>query len=208
MTYTWPTRAEWQASAEHYIRSYCTERERVRAAAKHWLSPADLADARDTARQLAAALRRTLTRTINTYGPQFPDEPARGVDRFGWEDALDEARHADYEHLDGVRQDRLQIGRDARAFHEPRLTITHAESVGRRFARIGGDWGTSDTVADLDRLTQLLAAMTERCDAAAREATEDEVQDEIAKRNSDDGWAKELQRRERIDQSRTSPIFH
>jgi hypothetical protein len=54
---------------------------------------------------------------------------------------------------------------------------------------------------------RLIAVMTERCDTAAHEATETAVQAEIAKRNSGEGWAKELQRRERIDQSRTSPIF-
>lgn len=208
MTYTWPTRDEWQAAAEPFIRTYCTPRERVPSRAKRWLSPAELDELRATANRVAAALRRTLTRTVTTLGPKFPDEPDRVIERLDWEDALSEDRRGDYEHLHGAREDRRQIGRDARVFDDPNLTVLDAESAGRRFARIGAEWGTSETTADLERVAFLLAAMTERCDTAASAATEDEVQDEIARRATDEAWTKELARRDRIDQVRTSPIFH
>jgi len=208
MTYTWPTRAEWQAAAEPFIRSYCTPRERVQSRAKRWLSPAELDELRETTRRLAAVLRRTLTRTVTTLGPKFPDEPDRVIERLDWEDTLTDDRRAEYEHLHGARQDRLELGRRVRSLDDPDLKVAAAESAGRHLARIGAEWGTSETTADLERVAFLLAAMTERCDDAATAATEDEVQDEIARRATDEAWAKELKRRERIDQVRTSPIFH
>jgi hypothetical protein len=208
MTHAWPTRAEWQADAESFTRTLCCPRQRVSDRADSWLNTDELAEVRAVAHRLAKTLRREITRAINALAPQFPDEPASVVDRYDYEDVLDEARRADFKCLTSARQDRLQLGRDARIFQGLSLTIAAAEAAGRRFARIGSDWGTSDTAADLERLDHLLGAMTERCDTAAHEATETAVQAEIAKRNSDEGWAKELKRRERLDQARNSPFFH
>lgn len=207
MTHTWPTRAEWQAAAESYTRTLCMPYERVPRRADHWLNEAELAETRATAHRLNLELRRQITRTIKTLAPQFPGEPASIIDRYDYEDTLDEHQRADYKRLVAARQDRLQLGRDARLLDNPNLEEGEAAGAGRRINRIATDWGTSNTETDRERLAHLLAAMTERCDTAASEATETAVRAEIAKRATDEGWAKELERRQRIDQARTSYLF-
>lgn len=208
MTHTWPTRTEWQAFAESYIRTLVMPYERVPQRADHWLDPAELAELRAAAHQLAATLRPRATRTVNTLNPLFRDEPGRSTDRITWSFALTEEREADYEMLCEARYDRLHLGRHAREFDDPDLTVTGARMAGRSFTLCAGRWSTDDTAASLERVAQLLDAMRERCDTAAGEATEAAVRDEIARRGTDEAWIKELKRRERIDQSRTSPVFH
>jgi len=208
MTHTWPTRAEWQANAEDYVRTLVHPRERVPSSAGHWLSPAELADVRETAHRLTTALRRIITASVRPLGKQFPDEPTRLGDRYTWSTALQGDRAAAYQRLTAGRSDRQHLNRCVRELDSQYLNVGAARLAGRDIAYVANRWNTTDTTPDAERLARLLAAMAERCDTAATEATEAAVQAEIAKRASDEGWAKELKRRADLDARRGQPIFH
>lgn len=200
----WPTRAEWQADAEPFTRTLVYPHQRVPERADHWLTTDEITEARALAHSIAKTLRRAITHTVNALAPQFPDEPGRPRDRFAWSETLDQARHAEYERLAESRSDRLHLGRCARLLDQPLVTVRRAAGAGRSIAVLAGKWGNDDTAAGIARLTDLLAAMTERCDTAAADATEQAVRAEVARRATDEAWIKELARRERINRMATN----
>ncbi|MUL39711.1 hypothetical protein FZ103_00700 [Streptomonospora sp. PA3] len=95
-----------------------------------------------------------------------------------------------------VRSDRRTISHaNRRARSGSADAILHAVADVLRTA--GRHLGTDN--ADLSRLRELAAMVRQRRDRAAAAAEEQAVRSEVARRNSQEGWQAELERRRRID---------
>lgn len=180
MSRMWPSRAEWAAFAEHAVRTACYPLERVPEGAEHYLTPEEYAERERLFVEVSTAARPILTREINRLAA-LPLDVSTGS------------------RLSVLRNARLHIGRRARGEPEP-----------RRGSALSAPDPTvlSTEVADLlrdlpgwDRLHQLETRYEHARQEAADQAVRDAVAREIARRNSDEGWAKELERRARIDGS-------
>jgi hypothetical protein len=108
-----------------------------------------------------------------------------------------------------VKATRTALTRAGKANLRPTLNA-HGRDAARDWAdvqQLSFDWGRIVTLArsveaatdQVARLSALAALMAQRRDAAASAAEEEAVARAIATRNSDSGWAKELERRARIE---------
>ena len=87
-TANWPSREEWAAKAEHYVRTQCYTWQRVSTEPSDWLTPAELAEARALAVAIVKATRTALTRAGR--GNERSDLNAHGREAAqDWNDAMD-----------------------------------------------------------------------------------------------------------------------
>lgn len=167
----WPTREEWQADAEHHVRRECLAAERVPNGAEHYLSAAALAE-RDRLRvAVARSARPRLTTEIKRLRALPGDsEAARLVE------------------LESCRRLLTRFLRDG--------TVT-AAVYGNPFA-----WSALEQVADpgqLARIRELGELHQQRLADAAEAATLAAIEREVERRQTDEAWQRELERRERVD---------
>lgn len=180
MTRMWPSREEWAAKAEHAVRTACYPLERVPEGAEHYLTPEEYAERERLFVEVSKAARPILTKMINRLAALPPDVETGP-------------------RLSVLRTARLHIGRRARGKPEP--------SRGFALQSLEPTVLSSHVAAMLwdlpgwDRLHDLEAKYEQARRKAADQAVQDAVAREIARRNSDEGWAKELERRARIDGS-------
>lgn len=108
-----------------------------------------------------------------------------------------------------VKATRAALTRAGRANERPNLNA-HGRDAARDWAEVNDlsyDWGHIVTIArsvdaapdQVVRLSEIGGAMVQRRNEAAMAAEEDAVARAIATRNTDAGWAKELERRARIE---------
>lgn len=159
-TISWPSREEWVAKAEHYVRTQCYTWQRVSTEPSDWLTPAELDEARALAVAIVKATRTALTRAGR--GNERPD-----LNTHGREAAQD------WNDVNTLVFRWGQIARIARS----------VEAASEK----------------VERLAALSAQMVDSRDKAAQTAEDKAVAETIASRNSDAGWAKELERRARVE---------
>lgn len=196
MNINWPSRQEWAAAAEHSVKTACFPLERVPDGAEHYLTPDELAEMRSLHVELSKAARPVLSGEIARLQAVLPTPaPQKVADYCAWLDTLtpEQANTAALlALLKHVRRDVGQVAngrRDPLVRREPLAFTVLARPVVGLLSGLDG-W---------QRLAELDAAWQAARLRAADEALAQAIEDEVAKRNSDEGWAKELERRARID---------
>lgn len=193
---TLPSRTEWAAAAEQWVRTFCLPSERVSSRPQDWLTPDELDRLHELAHDAGDAARRTINGTIRGLLPAFRDEPKRTAARLHWADDLDDNRRPQYEQLRCLRSDRLQLNDGVR-----RGTSDYADvdDIAHGLGRVIDLALRYDAPAPtVDRLAALVARLLQNRDGAAQQALDAAISKEVEKRNSDEGWAAELERRVRI----------
>ncbi|QMU78892.1 hypothetical protein GXW83_27505 [Streptacidiphilus sp. PB12-B1b] len=193
-----PTREKWTADAEHHVRTLCMPSERVSSQPADWLNADELAELQALIPAILKTARTALNRAIRPHLHAFDDEP-RGYGWYDWRDALTPEQRAGFDQLCNARRDR-----------------THLNAVVRRAT---GAWADVDTVTagvgdlvhavrtygqpdpDTERLAELGHALSERRSTAAQEATEQAVQQEVARRQTDEAWTKQVRRWDDLDRT-------
>ncbi len=198
MTRTWPTREQWAARAEYSVRTACLPLERVPEGAEHYLTAAEVAEMDRLYVELSKAVRAPLTAEIKRLQAALPwPPPAKPLDRADWYDALAEEQQRAWHQLQDLRTARLEIGRRAKGltynligWHRSTLAFS---VLSPNVAPLVPDQAMLARLADLEARYATLRRQ------AAGEALESAIAREVAKRNSDEGWAAELEWRARVD---------
>ncbi|QBI56857.1 hypothetical protein [Streptomonospora litoralis] len=167
----WPSRQQWAADAERFVRTLCHPTERVPSDPAHWLTGAELTELRDELAETVKAARREIGR----------------------------AKHADPDRVTQLKSDRSALNAAAREVRNQRARVDDVlfgtDGV-LRVARRHVD----DATPAMHRLGVLRGVLATRRDRAADEALRTAITREVARRTTDAGWAKELERRRRIAQ--------
>lgn len=193
---TMPSRTEWAAAAEDWVRTVCMPAERVSSRPHDWLPADELDELHTAAHDSADAARRTINHTIRGLLPAFRDEPKRTAARLEWADSLDANRLPQYEQLRALRSDRMRLNDGVRRGTSEYATVDDiAHSIGHV---VDLALRYDAPAATVDRLAGLVSQLLQARDGAAREALDTAIRKEVTKRNSDEGWAAELQRRSRL----------
>lgn len=191
----WPSRAEWQAQAEYAVRTFCTRWERLEPDAV-WSTLAEDLELEELGRAAAGALRPLLTAEISRLRATFPDRPKSG--RGMWLIGLPEDRFEAAQNLTAIEGMRTDLGRAAKEAHWQRVGWQLGR-IRRHYPAIALD---GPLLAAEDRMAGIATAVEERRSRAAQDAEDAAVVAEVAKRATDEGWAQELRRRQRIDDAR------
>lgn len=198
MSYMWPSREEWAAAAEHSVRTACYPLERVPEGAENYLTSGEVAEMDRLYVELSTSARAPLTAEIKRLQSLLPwPPPPKPAERSAWFYALNEQQQRDWQKIQELRNARLDIGR--RANGQTYRLIT--------WLRSPLDYSVLSPVAapfvpdqdELGRLADLEAKYASLRQSAADDALAAAIAREVAQRNSDEGWAKELERRARID---------
>ncbi|WP_157253145.1 hypothetical protein [Nonomuraea typhae] len=198
MSRGWPSRVEWAAAAEHAVRTACYPMERVPEGAEHYLTSDEVGEMDRLYVELSKAVRAPLTAEIKRLQGVLPwPPPAKPIDRSRWYDALTPACQAAWQKLQELRNARLEIGRRANG-HTHKLITWLRSPLDYSVLSPAAAPFVPDQEA-LGRLADLEAKYARLRQQAADDALAAAIQREIAKRNSDEGWAKELEHRARID---------
>ncbi|WP_435113358.1 hypothetical protein [Nocardiopsis synnemataformans] len=168
----WPERHEWEAAAEHYVRTMCDPRERVSRDVGRWLSYEETSDLHEQLYLVVKDTRCVLNRAARQAGPGPAPVDVR-VDRTLLSSGLRQTRRP-YADVDDVL-----------------LGANSVMVVATR--RLGKD------NTELVRLTHQTQQLRTRRDTAAQAAVEEAVRREIARRATEEGWQTELSRRACID---------
>jgi hypothetical protein len=192
----WPTREEWAAKAEYSVRTRCTARERLPEDAV-FITDAELARARGLSARAAELLRPMLTAEIVRLTALLPAKPTsrRSSEHVAWFLALPDEQYETAGNLAAMIDMRKQVARGVRegtwgniAWHLSRIDRHHPP------LQLRGE------LLDLyTELAEISDAVTERTDTEAKRLEAAAIAREVAKRNSDEGWAHELERRAGID---------
>lgn len=202
----WSSRAEWQAAAEYSVRTFCTPLERLERLERGviWSTLAEDVELEERALFVAKALRPLLAAEICRLRAGFPDRPSKASARGPWLVGLDDERYEAACNLAGVEGIRRET---ARAIRDQQWADV-AWQTGRIRRHYPDITLAAPLLASLDRMEAIRDAATARRDAAADEAVEAAVVAAVAHRATDEGWAQELQRRERIDEARSGRTVH
>lgn len=194
---TWPTREEWQAKAEQSVRTFCTPYERLQQLQPGavWSTLAEDTELEELARPAAAVLRKLLTTEIERLRGKLPDRPKNSTPRAQWFVALEGERYEDAQNLGSLEGMRREVQKAARAEY----WATVAWHLGRVRKSYPAIVLPEDVLAAHDRMQELVDAATERRRVAAEAAVDAAVAAEVARRATDEAWAKELEWRERVD---------
>ena len=198
MNINWPSREEWAAAAEHSVKTACFPLERVPDGVEHYLTADEVAELDELQTSLSEAARSALTREIKRLRLLLPPRPSRIAEGIAWFDALTREQQVTAHRLSTLEYARTDVGRRARGEAAAWAGWYHGGGNYRHVT----DWLVAPFVEDRESLERLILLesryrMLRR--QAADEALMQAIEDEVAKRNSDEGWAKELERRARID---------
>jgi hypothetical protein len=194
----WPSREEWAAAAEHSVRTACFPLERVPEGVEHYLTADEVAELDELQTRLSDAARSALTREIKRLRSLLPPRPSRIAERIAWFEALTREQQATAHRLSTLEYARTDVGRRARGEAAAWAGWYHGGANYRHVT----DLLVAPFVEDRESLERLIL-LESRYRALRRQAADAAlalaIEDEVAKRNSDEGWAKELERRARID---------
>ncbi len=196
MTFSWPSRAQWQADAADWARTSVLPTERVSADVDAWLSAAEREELLALATRLTRAVRATLGREVRALGADYRDEPTGTLERLTWADNLAADRAPGYGRLTAARSDRSTLHRTLRETTTA-TTVGRLLMHGQMLARITTRHAPG---TDADRISAIIDAVRERRDTAATQAVQADVDAEVARRATDEAWLREQRRRERIEQ--------
>lgn len=198
MIVKWPSREEWAAAAEHSVRTACYPLERVPEGVEHYLT-ADEAEELDRLQiDLSEAARSALTREIKRLRDLLPPRPTGVSKRLAWYATLTRDQQETAQHLGTLEYARTDVGRRARGETSARSAWYDNVACHHHVT----DGVVAPFVEDRESLERLVFLETRYKTLrhhAAMGALADAIAREVAKRNSDEGWAKELERRARID---------
>lgn len=199
-TRAWPSRKEWQAKAEYAVRTSETMYERLDRIQPdtNWWSLGEESELEELASSAAPEMRRLLTAEINRLRARMPERPAPGRERISWFVALEDEAYdnaCNLGALEGMRTE-VQRARQKQTWGE---VVWH---LGRLRSHYPAVILPKDLLAAHDRMAELTASADERRKEAAVAAEQAAVDKEIARRATDEAWAKELKRRARIDSPR------
>lgn len=198
MSYAWPSREEWAAAAEHSVRTACYPLERVPEGAEHYLTADEVAEMDRLYVELSKSVRAPLTAEIKRLQGLLPwPPPAKPAERSAWFYTLDEQQQGAWQKLQELRHARLEIGRRANGQTYKLITWLRSPLDYSVLSPIAAPF-VPDQEA-LGRLAALEAKYASLRQQAADDAEAAAITRTIAERNSDDGWAKELERRARLD---------
>lgn len=199
--YQWPSREEWQAKAEQSVRTRITMYERL-PAGETYLTAAEEAEAAELAQTAAREARPLLTAEIRRLRDELPDRPNAGRVRINWFLNLDEERYTAACNLAAVEEIRTRTARAAKAGDWGEVQW----QLGRIRKSYPAVVSTEALNAALDRLDELCAARDERRTAFARALEDAAVALEVARRATDEAWARELEWRAGVDAPRVIRI--
>lgn len=195
--YPWLSREEWAAKAEYSVRTFCTPDERLEQAfpGAHWPTLAEDTEMEELATSAAKTVRPLLTAEIQRLKGLLPDRPPKSRARADWFCGLEGKPWKDACNLAGVEGIRASLARAVRDEHWGTITW----ELGRLYDNYPDITLPPDVVAAVDRLRAIGLAVNARRTKEADRLVEEAVAAEVAKRATDEGWAKELGRRARID---------
>jgi hypothetical protein len=204
--YPWPSRTKWAAKAEQAIRTFCTPDERLERALPGavWSTLAEDIEMEELAAATATTVRPLLTAEINRIKACLPDRPTKSRARGQWFCALDGQRYEDACNLGTLEEMRRDIARAVRDGHWGTISW-HAGRLHDHYPQITLP---AALVAGLDRMRVIGLAVERRRGLEADRIVAEAVAAEVALRASDEGWAQELERRERIDGARNGRTVH
>ncbi|MFJ2752708.1 hypothetical protein [Streptomyces sp. NPDC087297] len=189
----WPGREEWQARAEYAVRTWCPPRDRLPADAV-FSTAAEEAEALTLVRDAAARARPAATAAIAVLRGQLPGQPAAGRARIAWFLDLDDATEAVASELAQLESSRTRLARALRSGHQG-----EALEELRHIASCPTVEVPAEVTSCLVRLSELAALAEARCNRAAEEALQKAIAAEVARRRTDEAWAHELERRDRVE---------
>ncbi|MEV7770522.1 hypothetical protein [Kitasatospora sp. NPDC086791] len=192
----WPTREEWAANAEHYVRTACAPKERVSNRPADWLATDELAEARALIPAILKAARAGLNREVASLRAQLGDIP-KGVGWYDWHDSLTAEQQALANRHSELIDARRSLNSEAKRALEEHNTVDYLLFA---WGQISAAAARVDAAQEqTDRLDALQYALAERRNTAAQAALRDAIDRATARRNSDEGWAEELERRAGIE---------
>ncbi|MEU4224342.1 hypothetical protein AB0F17_08615 [Nonomuraea sp. NPDC026600] len=200
MSYVWPSREEWAAAAEYSVRTACYPLERVPEGVEHYLSADEVKELDQLQTSLSEAARFALTQEIRRLRGLLPPRPSRTSERIAWYDQLTPEQRAAAQRLGTLEYARTDVGRRARGETSAQAGWYSNVACYHHVT----DGVVAEFVEDresLERLVVLEARYKTLRHQASVGALASAIAREVAKRNSDEGWAKELERRARIDGS-------
>lgn len=198
MSYRWPTREEWAARAEHSVRTACYPMQRVPEAAEHYLSEDEVEEMDHLYVELSKSVRAPLTAEIKRLQSLLPcPPPAKPAERSTWCYGLNEEQQAVWQKLQELRNARLEIGRRANGQTYKLITRMRSPLDYSVLSPCAAPFVPDQEL--LARLADLEATYARLRNQAADAALASAIARAIAERNSDDGWARELERRARVD---------
>lgn len=195
--YPWPSREEWAAKAEYSVRTFCTPHERLDRAlpGADWSTLALDVEMEELAMMAATAARPLLTAEIGRLRALFPDRPPKSHARGLWFCDLDGGRYEDACNLGALEELRRLTARAVRAGRWG----TVAWELGRVYDNYPAVTLPAEAAAAVLRMRAIGEEISARRNAAANRMVDAAVAVEIERRATDEGWAKELERRARID---------
>ena len=196
----WPSREEWQAKAEYAVRTACTKYERLDRLQPGtvWSSLGEDVEFEELAAPAAVEIRALLTPEIERLRALFPDRPAKSRARGLWFVALEGQAYEDACNLGALEEMRRDVERARRN----RQWGTVCWELGRIRSHYTAITLPDSLLRAHDRMLQLQAAAEKRREVAANAAEQAAVEREIARRATDEAWAKELERRAALDNPR------
>ncbi|MEU9405065.1 hypothetical protein AB0E08_05055 [Streptomyces sp. NPDC048281] len=198
-TRTRPTREEWAAKAEYHTRTACMPYERVSRRPEDWLSADEMTELRSLIQPVLKTARRHLNRLIRPIAAEFADEPT-GEGWYAWHDGLTDdqrERGTQLRTLRGVRSSLNHGARRASSDYADVDDLIH----GLGSVVYAAKTHVTEECPEADRLAELREALAERRDAAAHEATEEAVRREVARRQTDEAWTKQVKRWDDFDRT-------
>lgn len=196
----WSSREEWQAQAEHAVRTSCTKFERLERQQPNtnWFFLAEEQEFEELAGPAAAELRVLLTAEIDRLRALLPDRPTKGRARNAWFVTLEGQAYEDACNLGALEEMRRNVQRARREGHWAHVSW-ELSRVRQHYTQIT----LPDHVLRAhDRLLLLQSAAEKRHEEAADAAENAAIEREVARRATDEAWAKELERRAAVDHPR------
>jgi predicted transcriptional regulator len=193
---TWPTREQWAAKAEHYIRTLATPSEWASKQPNTFLTNDELAEADQLVTTIVKASRASITHRTNPLRRSLPDMPT-GAALYDWLDQITPGQRADADQLLDLLSCRRDLNSSAKLVAGEYATTDNLLHGWSRVVVAAAKAGAGS--ADAGRLAELARKLRTGRDNAAEEALNASIAREVARRNSDDGWQEELERRARID---------
>jgi hypothetical protein len=167
----WPTREEWAAKAEQYVRTTCYTSQRVSRFPLDWLTSDQLIEARRLVAEIVKVTRREINRVVRTT--EDGDEQQVALN---------------------CRTQLNAANKTATALYK------EADSLGQAWARICTSADVMGVASEqADQLAAIGTEMLQKRDDAAKAELDAAIEREKVKRASDEGWQQELERRASIE---------
>jgi hypothetical protein len=196
-TYPWPSREEWAAKAEYSVRTFCTPLERLEEAlpGANWSTLGMDVEMEELGTMAVKSARPLLTAEIKRLQALLPDRPPKSRARVQWFCGLEGQQYEDACNLGALEELRRLVARAVRDEH----WHTVAWELGRVVDHCPAVALPAEVTAAVLRMRAIGEEITARRAREANRLVDEAVAAEVARRESDEGWAKELERRARIE---------